>query len=222
MRVPLRAAGLALVIVTAAGCGSVSPTPVGSPPPVGSPAPVASATPALTGALRTPAATGSHAPSAATASGPSITADGTLLDLIRATDAGMTLTYDPETTASVIVNPAVARDASSMATGLAVPTGQASPQEFVIVNAVRLRDPSVGETWFRMWRDTYDAAACSQAGGVQGHAESEIGGRTVYIGSCANGVYTYHTRVEDGSVVLSLTSIGPSRLGERLLAHVAP
>jgi hypothetical protein len=222
LRVPLRAAGLALVVATAAGCGSASPTPVGSPPPVGSLAPVASPTPAMTGALRTPAATGSPAPSAATAPGPSITADGTLLDLIRATDAGMTLTYDPETTAGVIGDPAVARDASAMATGLAVPTGQASPEEFVIVNAVRLRDPSVGETWFRTWRDTYDAAACRQAGGVQGHAESEISGRTVYIGSCANGVYTYHTRVEDGSVVLSLTSIGPSRLGERLLAHVAP
>jgi hypothetical protein len=64
--------------------------------------------------------------------------------------------------------------------------------------------------------------ACAQAGGVTGHAQSKIQGRMVFIGSCANGAYTYHTRLGDGGIVLSLTSIGPSRLGEKLLDQIAP
>ncbi len=223
MRPRSRAAAVAPVLALAAAaavaaCGSVGPTPGALTPSPASVPPSSLAPSAPSASIGAP----STAPSGAAASGLAVSADPTLLELIRATDAGMTLTYDPETTATVIGDPAVARDAAAMATGLATPTGQAAPEEFVIVNAVRLRDPSVGESWFRTWRDTYDVAACRQAGGVQGHVESEIGGRTVYIGSCTNGVYTYHARVKDGSVVLSLTSIGPSRLGERLLAHVAP
>ena len=133
------------------------------------------------------------------------------------------MTYDPDTTASVRSDPAVARDAESMAIGLATPAGQASPEEFVIANVVRLKDPSRDEEWFRSWRDTYDEAACQQAGGLQGNAETKIGTETVFIGSCRNGVLTYHVRLENGAVVVSLTSIGPSRLGERLLrATIAP
>jgi hypothetical protein len=151
-----------------------------------------------------------------------VLADPTLLDIMPATAAGLALTYDPDTTATVAADPAVARDASGIAVGLAMPAGLASPEELVIVNAVRLRDPSAGDDWFRTWRDTYDTAACEQAGGVQGHAESPIQGRTVYIGSCTNGVFTYHVRLDDGAVVVSLTSIGPSRLGERLMRQLPP
>ena len=97
-----------------------------------------------------------------------------------------------------MADPTLARDASAIATGLATPTGQATPEEFVIVNAVRLRDPGKDEDWFRAWRDSYDAAACAQAGGVTGHAESQIQGRNVFIGTCANGVFTYHTRLDGG------------------------
>jgi hypothetical protein len=107
-----------------------------------------------------------------------------------------------------------------VATGLAVPTGQATPSEFVIVNVVRLRDPSRGDEWFRSWRDSYDQAACERAGGVVRRAESRSGDRTVFIGSCAQGVFTYHVRIGANAIVLSMTSIGPGRLGQRLIDNL--
>ena len=121
-----------------------------------------------------------------------------------------------------MADPTLARDAAAIATGLATPTGQATPEEFVDRQRRPPPRPGKDEDWFRAWRDSYDAAACAQAGGVTGHAESEIQGRNVFIGTCANGVFTYHTRIGGGGTVLSLTSIGPSRLGEKLLEQIAP
>jgi hypothetical protein len=146
-----------------------------------------------------------------------VAADPTLLDVLKASQAKLNLTYDPDTTASVLTDPSVARDLSALAIGLGTPAGKASPQEFVIANVARLRDPSKDEGWFRSWRDTYDQAACEQAGGLRGNAETDMGGTTVFIGSCQNGATTYHARLQDGSVVVSLTSVGPSHLGEELL-----
>src|SRR5207247_2152058 len=83
---------------------------------------------------------------------------------------------------------------------------------FVVASVARLRDPSADEAWFRGYRDSYDQSACTAAGGVAGHAESVINGRTVFIGTCAAGAITYHVRLAGGSIVLSLTSVGPDRL----------
>jgi hypothetical protein len=203
-----------LVAVSAAACGSTAPA--SSRPPASAPA--ASSRPVTAAPAASSAAASLPAGSAAAA----ILADPSLLDALPAAAAGLKLVYDADTTASVMADPTLARDAAAIATGLATPIGQATPEEFVIVNAVRLRDPGKDEDWFRAWRDSYDAAACAQAGGVTGHAESEIQGRNAFIGSCANGVFTYHTRIGGGGTVLSLTSIGPSRLGQKLLEQIAP
>ena len=153
--------------------------------------------------------------------GGAVAADPSLLDRIPAAKAGLTLTYDPDTTASVAADASLAKDASAIATGLAVPSGQAaSPSDFVIVNVVKLRSPKGDDAWFRQWRDTYDQAACQQAGGVSGNAEAQLGSHRVFIGTCAGGAFTYHTLLDGGSTVLSLTAVGPGRMGERLLAAV--
>ena len=39
--------------------------------------------------------------------------------------------------------------------------------------------------------------ACAQAGGVAGNAETQLGGRTVYIGTCAGGLRTYHAWIDE-------------------------
>lgn len=177
------------------------------------------------------APTGSEPPSivpsgpsalASTSPGAVTQAEPALLDLLPAAVAGLTITFDADTTATVAADPDLVRDAAGVATGLAAPSGQATPAEFVIVNVVRLRDPSRDETWFRDWRDSYDESACERAGGVVRHADFVSGGRTVYVGSCAGGVFTYHVRLRDGGIVVSLTSIGPGRLGERLIAAIPP
>jgi hypothetical protein len=144
-------------------------------------------------------------------------ADPKLLDLVNAKGAGLNLEYDADTTATITADPKLGRDAKALATGLARPSAQGDPEEFVIVNVVRLRDPGMSDACFREWRDTYDAGACEPAGGVVGNAETEMSGQTVFIGTCAGGAFTYHVRVGDGGVVLSFTSAGPSRPGERLM-----
>ena len=133
---------------------------------------------------------------------------------------GLDFRYDPDTTASVGADPGVAKDASGIGIGLFTVTGQQPVADFAIVSIVHLRDPSVGDAWYRSYRDSYDAAACAQAGGVAGHAESVIGGRRVFIGSCAGGTITYHVRVRDDQLVVSITAVGPGRLGERLMRDV--
>jgi hypothetical protein len=84
------------------------------------------------------------------------------------------------------------------------------------VNVVRLRDARRDDTWFRDWRDSYDEAACASAGGVARRAETGVGGRTIFVGSCAGGAFTYHVRLGDGGTLVSFTSVGPGRLGEEL------
>ena len=198
-----------MIALLAAACGSTKPS-------VSSDASEAAVNP-------TPPATSAEssvprsAPIAASPSPAAITADPTLLDVLKGAAAKVQLTYDPDTTASVMSDPSVTRDLAALAIGLATPADQASPQEFVIANIARLRDPTKDEGWFRSWRDTYDQAACAQAGGLQGNAETDMGGTAVFIGSCRNGALTYHARLDDGSIVVSLTSVGPSHLGERLL-----
>jgi hypothetical protein len=210
LRATLLAVSLLIAGAIAAGCGTTAPATATLP------ATLPSATsPASSGTV--PA---SPAPSASAAGGP-VAADPSLLDRIPAAKAGLVLTYDPETTASVAADPNLARDASAIATGLAVPSGQAaSPSDFVIVNVVRLRSPKTDGEWFRQWRDTYDQAACEQAGGVSGNAEAYLGSHHVFIGTCAGGAFTYHTLLDGGATVLSMTAVGPGRAGEKLMAAV--
>ena len=198
-----------------AGCGIA--TPSGSVAPASVPPPSAS-----------PSATTSPATARApSASGPAVIPDETLLDLLPA--AGFTITYDPETTAQVAADPSLAVSVRALAIALAMPAGEVTPgsslapgADLAVVSVIRLRDPSVDETWFRDWRDSYDEAACANAGGFGRRAETVIGGRTVFSGSCAGGSFTYHVRVDDDAVVISLTSIGPGRIGQSIMERLAP
>jgi hypothetical protein len=163
---------------------------------------------------------------ASRAPGAHVAADPTLLALVP--QAGITLTYDPATTAGVAADPSLAASASQLAIGLATPAATASSAasagpggDLAVVSVIRLRDPSVDETWFRDWRDSYDDASCANAGGVVRRAETVVGQSTVYIGSCAGGSFTYHARVDGGSAVISLTSIGPANLGQMIMAGLA-
>ena len=159
----------------------------------------------------------SHAPAG-------VDADPSLLDLVPAAEAGATLTYDPETTASVAADPSLARDVNDLAIGLARPLN-AAPDDanFAIVNVVRIRDPgSVDDSWFRAWRDSYDLAACAQAGGVARHAQTIVNGRDVFSAGCTNGAFTYHVLIGDAGFVLSVTSVGPNDLGRTIVERLHP
>ena len=210
---------LAIAPIVVGACGSPTPTPsptrsAAVPSPLAT-APIAFPT-ATQSSLNGASHGASHAPTG-------IDPDPSLLDLVPTSEAGATLTYDPETTASVAADPTLVADVNYLAIGLARPTGAAADDpNLAIVNVVRLRHPGVttqaeADAWFRAWRDTYDGAACAQAGGVARHAETDVAGVRVFIGGCANGSFTYHARIADGAMILSITSVGPDDLGRKIV-----
>jgi hypothetical protein len=201
----------AVVVVAAlttliAGCGPSQATPSPVAAPSGSLAPAATA--------ERPSS--SPVPSSAAA----LQVDPGLLALVPTSVDGVPLTFDAETSATIAADPPIARDAASLAVALAVVPGASGADDLAIVNVVKLRDPAKDDGWFRDWRETYDKAACAQAGGVVGNAEATLGGGTVYIGSCAGGVLTYHTRLEQAGIVVSVTALGSRRLGEKVMAGI--
>ena len=170
-------------------------------------------------AIRSLSGSGSPAPSQV-ASG-ATAADPSLFAIVGA-DAtkGLTFQYDGETTARVAADPGLARDASALAIGLYTVTGQAPASDYAIVSVVRLRDPHPDEVWFRAYRDSYDTSACAQAGGVARHAQTNIGGRTVFVAGCTGGAFAYHVFVPAHGAVVSITAVGPGRLGDRIAGAI--
>ena len=140
----------------------------------------------------------------------------------------MIRTPEPDTARDVARDPDLGANASGLmiATYVPVPeSGSAGPTDggdIAVVSVVRLRDPSADDAWFRAWRESYDEAACANAGGVARNSQTDIAGRTVFIGGCAGGSFTYHTRVANGAIVVSITSIGPRRVGETVMERLAP
>jgi hypothetical protein len=204
---------IALGLVAALGmaaCGSAGPT--ATPSATASPASAPSPTPAVTpGTAPTPAA-----PSATPAGG-ALVLDESLLDVIPAEVNGITPIAAPETFDEVRNDPGLAENVEAIAFFVV-----ASPGDLASGSVSRLRDGVFGDGFWRDWRDTYDAGACAQAGGVTGNAEAEIGGRTTYITSCAGGLYVYHVHLPERGVIVSLFSVGPARLGEAVMAGLRP
>jgi hypothetical protein len=197
----------------AAGCNSPTVSPTPAVPATGSLAPAATAEGPSPSAADS---TSSTRPGGSSTGG--IPVNQGLLAFVPSTVDGVPVTFDPETSATLAADPSVATDAAGLAVALAIVPGSSAAEDLAIVNVVRLRDPGRDDAWFHDWRDTYDEAACGQAGGVIGNAEADIGGGTVYIGSCAGGVRTYHTRLLGQGIVVSVTALGARRLGEQVMA----
>jgi hypothetical protein len=149
----------------------------------------------------------------------SVAVDLSLLSILPLQVAGVAMQPAPDTAAQIAADPSLAADVEAVAVALAVSAGSSAAENLVIVSVVRLRPDIFDETFFRGWRDTYDAAACEPAGGLRGNAEAEIDGRQVFIGSCANGGFTYHLRYGE-DVIVSLTSLGEGRFGEQVVQNL--
>lgn len=193
--------GLPLVLALAACNPSVTvgPTSQGTPFP--------SPTPNLVTASPSPTPTST------------VAIDPSLLAILPATVDGIELVESPEAESAALAGPELAAVGSAMAAGLAV---DAATGQFVYAVVVRLKPAAMNDTVFRDWRDSYDEGACSQAGGVTGHAEAQFGGRTVFIGSCSGGVRTYHVWLVDQGGLISASAVGERRLGELLMENLRP
>ena len=210
-----RAVGPLVAALAMAACGTPSPSG-GSAVPSPSPTP---GTTAASPAGPSPSAA-SPAPSLSIGPASSTVPDPSLFAAIGGdSKTGLDFRYDPDTTAAVAADPGLAKDAVGLAIGLYTVHGQEPVVDYAVASVLRLRNPSANEEWFRSYRDSYDTSACAKAGGVARHAQTPMNGWTVFIGGCAGGAFTYHVRLDEG-IVVSLTAVGPARLGDRLSADV--
>ncbi len=147
-----------------------------------------------------------------------VTVDPTLLDLLPDAVAGVSLTPDAATAADLAAEGALAPFVESIAVAAAFgPVATDAGGDHVVVTVARLRPDTFGGTFYRGWRDTFDAAVCDQSGGVDGHAEAEISGHQTFIGTCVGGVRTYHVHLADRDVIVSMQAVGDGRFGERVV-----
>ena len=219
-RTAIAALGVMSIAFVACGTGPSGPTPRVLPDLSAGPT-------ASTGAPPSGAsATGSPGAGASPDAGLTVAVDPGLLSFIPIGGHGLVQSVDPDTTAQVAQNPALRVNASGliMAVYTSVPTSaSAAPSDDIaVVSVVRLRNPALDDAWFRGWRDSYDGSACANAGGVTRHAETVIATHTVFIGSCAGGSFTYHTRLAAGGIVISITSVGTAHLGQTIMERLAP
>jgi hypothetical protein len=211
------------VVVT--GCGS-TPGPSSS----ASPRVVAvTASPTIapdSAGSSSPVPTGSSGPIGSSGSSESVQVDPGLLSFIPVGGNGLIRTVDPDTAANIATDPSLKANASALMIAIYMPEpssmSAAPAEDFAVVSVIRLRDPHADDAWFRAWRDSYDAAVCAQAGGVKRNSETAIGTHTVFVGSCAGGSFTYHTRIADGAIVISINSVGPANLGRTVMERLAP
>jgi hypothetical protein len=148
-----------------------------------------------------------------------LTIDPALLGVLPASVAGLPVMESPEGDADARTNRVLPSIAEAAVSGVAVDTASG---DLVVALVVRLRAGTFDDAAFRSWRDSYDLGACAASGGVTGDAEAQIGGRTVFVGTCANGLHTYHAWIADKNLLVSASSIGSRRLGEDLMANLRP
>jgi hypothetical protein len=195
-----------VLLVAVAGCASApSPTPPPTPTPTATPAspPTATATASSSGP--------SSAPTAA------VTVDSSLLAVLPPDVNGFAITESPEAETSAAQSSDLAPVATAFAAGLAAdPAGR----NWAFGVVVALRPGVMSDGVFRAWRDSYDTGACSQAGGVVGHAESKIGSRLTYITACSGGVHTYHVWLPERQRLVSVSAVGEQRFGEQMIAGI--
>jgi hypothetical protein len=201
-----RLSGIAVIVATAfAACGSATPSPSAAT----SPSP-SQLTP---GSLGPPA---SLAPGAT----PLVRIDPGLLAVLPQTVGGQSVLESSEGDADASTNASLALVAQSAVGALAIDPG---PGDFVLALVVRLKPGALDDAGFRNWRDNFDAGACA-ATGIAGHAESQIGGRTVYVATCGGNdpIRTYHAWIADSQLLISASSHGSRDFGELLFAALNP
>jgi hypothetical protein len=187
----------ALLVIGIASCGT--PVNPNSPRPAPtSPSPIA-------------------ATAAPTAAGSAVAIDRSLLGVLPGDVDGLAITESPEGEASAATAPQLSSLATGFASGLIADPGGA---DWAFAVVIALRPGVMSDGAFRTWRDSFDEGACSQAGGVTGHAEAELGGRNVYITSCGGGVHTYHVWLAARQRLVSISAVGERRFGEQLMKGI--
>jgi hypothetical protein len=194
-----------------AGCGGPAPT---TAPAYSMPAP--SPTTATTASPTRPSSEPSL-PSPSSSIAPGAVEDPALIAVLPADLDGNQVMLESQAFLEAMADSGFAMNIEAAAFGVVVAGNDLASA--VVAKPV---DGVFSDAWFRDWRDSYNEGACAQSGGVARNAETDIDGRTVYIGTCSGGLRTYHTWLEDRGLLVSAFSIGEGRFGERLMAGLRP
>ena len=167
----------------------------------------------------TPTASATADPTQTPDIGTAVAIDPSLLEILPANVDGLEVVENPDGEAAALGDPLLAKVGSAMAAGFAIDPASG---DFVYAIVIRLLPDAMDAASFADFRATFDEGACSQADGLARSAETGIGGRTVYIGTCAGGLRTYHVWLEDRGVLISASAVGERRLGELLVTNLRP
>ncbi len=149
---------------------------------------------------------------------PLVPIDRTLLAVLPKDVDGLSVLESSEGDAAASSNVSLALLAQSAVGGLAIDPASG---DFVLALVVRLKPGVMDDAGFRNWRDAYDGGVCGGAG-VSGNAETTIGGRSVFVGTCGNGLHTYHAWLTAQNLLVSASSGGTRNLGETLFENLHP
>ena len=155
--------------------------------------------------LGLPSANGSTTP---------VTIDPTLLAILPRDVASIPVIESAEGETDALADTVLPKIATAAVAAVAVDT---ATSDLVYALVIRLRPDVFTPSIYRDWRDSYDEGACGGVSNVVGHAEVTIGSNHVFVGTCASGLHTYHTRLEAKSILISISSTGDRRLGIVLL-----
>jgi hypothetical protein len=196
-------AAIVLVAFTVSACAPAPPSPSQS----------ATAS-AVSTAVASPATTPVVPSGSESSPAGAVPIEPSLLDVLPPQVDGLSVVRTDEALADALADPGLVAFADAVAAALAA---DPATGEFVYATVVRPRAVPPADEILLDWRDSFDEGVCAQAGGVSGTAEADIGGRPVFIGSCAGGVRTYHAWLGNRGVFVSVSSVGERRLGEQLV-----
>ena len=90
---------------------------------------------------------------------------------------------------------------------------------WLLVTLEERKPDAQNEEFYAQWRDSWFAASCSQAEGLESTATETINDLTVDVGTCKGGVVSYVLAL-DGGVLVSMMDLGPRRLGRQLIQGI--
>jgi len=152
-------------------------------------------------------------PPSANGSATPVTIDTTLLAVLPREISSIPVIESPEGESDARTDTVLPTIATAAVAAVVVDT---STNDLVYALVVRLKPVFTANT-YRDWRDSYDKGACLGVSNVLGHAQMTIAGRTVYIGTCVNGLRTYHTWLEDKQILVSASATGTREFGVLLM-----
>ena len=102
---------------------------------------------------------------------------------------------------------------------VAASAGGLGDPDWLNIAVVHFKTESQNEDVYSNWVEQYAAGACSQASGVSGTDQQDIGDFRVDISTCAGGITVYTFQRGDG-VVISMYELGPKHIGRALIAAI--